>query len=383
MAVGLSTALGAFAQGTAFTYQGRLEDAGVPANGVYDLQFTVFGVASGGAAKGGPLEVEDVAVTNGLFTVLLDFGAPPFPGASRWLAIGVRPGASTGVYTNLSPRQAITATPFAITAGSVTGPINGSFITAGSITASQLAAGAAGANLAASGQSAVASGGIVISATKNPELCAAGYVKLGTTQLGDHWQCRLTTPAPAGRNRHTGVWTGTELIIWGAINENGLLNSGGRFNPTTGVWTALATSNAPAPRKHHTAVWTGTAMIVWGGYDDTNPLNTGGSYNRVTDTWTPGGIPTNNAPVARGEHTAVWTGTEMIIWGGADGVTLVNTGGRYHAASNSWFVSGTSVAAAPTVRYLHTAVWTGTEMLVWGELPSAHSTTPGPTIPAS
>ena len=75
-------------------------------------------------------------------------------------------------------------------------------------------------------------------------------------------------------------------------------------------------TNAPSARVAHTAVWTdsGSEMIVWGGANSGSYLNTGGRYNPVTDTWTATG--TTNAPSARFNHTAVWTGSEMIVWGG-------------------------------------------------------------------
>src|SRR5215831_1985199 len=79
------------AQGTAFTYQGRLTDGAVPATGTYDFTFQVFDAASGGASQGGPLTTNGVGVAGGLFTVILDFGPGPFSsGAPRWLEIGVR-----------------------------------------------------------------------------------------------------------------------------------------------------------------------------------------------------------------------------------------------------------------------------------------------------
>src|SRR5437773_2230054 len=81
------------------------------------------------------------------------------------------------------------------------------------------------------------------------------------------------------------------------------------------TWTATTLTNAPTPRVDHTAVWTGTEMIVWGGGDNNSQsFNTGGRYNPSTDSWT--STSTTNVPAARGSHTAVWTGSEMIIWGG-------------------------------------------------------------------
>lgn len=109
-----------FAQGTAFTYQGVLSQGGSAVNGANDLTFTLYNAASGGATVGASNVVNDLVMSNGLFAVTLDFGAGAFDGAARWLQIAARPGASTGGYTNLAPRTAITATPYAIHAGGVT-----------------------------------------------------------------------------------------------------------------------------------------------------------------------------------------------------------------------------------------------------------------------
>src|ERR1043165_383677 len=84
----------ALAQTTSFTYQGRLTDGGGPATGAYDLQFKLFDALTGGVQVGATATLEDVAVSAGSFTATLDFGAAAFPGANRWLEIGVRPGVS-------------------------------------------------------------------------------------------------------------------------------------------------------------------------------------------------------------------------------------------------------------------------------------------------
>lgn len=100
---------------SAFTYQGRLTDAGAPATGTYDLQFALFDTVSGGAQAGETLVRDDVAVVNGVFTVTLDFDAPVFTStAAKFLEIGVRPGASEGDFTLLAPRQPITSSPYAV-----------------------------------------------------------------------------------------------------------------------------------------------------------------------------------------------------------------------------------------------------------------------------
>ncbi|HUV88600.1 MAG TPA: hypothetical protein VMY80_03025, partial [Anaerolineae bacterium] len=102
--------------GTAFTYQGRLTDGGSPANGSYDFRFILYDDAVGGSQVGGIVTVDDQTVTEGLFTVLLDFGSSAFTGDARYLEVAVRPGASTGDYSTLSPRQALTPAPYALNA---------------------------------------------------------------------------------------------------------------------------------------------------------------------------------------------------------------------------------------------------------------------------
>lgn len=118
----LLAALGCFlgaapilAQNRAFTYQGRLTTSGTPANGRYDMQFTLFALESSGNPSSDPITIPDVSVTNGVFTVPLDFGADAFTGVSRWLAIQVRPAGSQNFIT-LAPRQSITPAPLALTA---------------------------------------------------------------------------------------------------------------------------------------------------------------------------------------------------------------------------------------------------------------------------
>src|SRR5438128_10191546 len=111
----LSILIGAsavFAQTNSFTYQGRLTDGGTAANGNYDLQFVLFDSLSGGAQVGSTQTINTVPVSNGVFTVSLDFGANSFPGANRFLEISARP--TGGSFTLLTPRQQVTSTPYAI-----------------------------------------------------------------------------------------------------------------------------------------------------------------------------------------------------------------------------------------------------------------------------
>jgi EAL domain-containing protein (putative c-di-GMP-specific phosphodiesterase class I) len=119
----LSSAL-AWAQspaGTAFTFQGVFKQSGTPADGVFDLRFTLFDAATGTGQIGDPVTVEDVAVTSGVFAVELDFGAGAFAGDARWVEIGVRDGGSTGALSALSPRRQLTPTPYAVDAATLGG----------------------------------------------------------------------------------------------------------------------------------------------------------------------------------------------------------------------------------------------------------------------
>ena len=100
--------------GSQFSYQGRLMDGNTPANGLYDFEFRLFDDPFGGNAVGSILQLADIPVENGVFSVDLNFGTAPFAGQARWLAIGVREGTSTGAYDPLTPRQNLTVTPYAL-----------------------------------------------------------------------------------------------------------------------------------------------------------------------------------------------------------------------------------------------------------------------------
>jgi hypothetical protein len=129
------------AQGTAFTYQGRLNANGAPATGSYDLNFALYADSGGVLQVGGAIADSAVGVTNGLFTVTLDFGAN-FPGAARWLQIGVRTN-GVGSFTLLSPLQPLTPAPYSITAESANNLL-------APLPASQLAGTISNANLPSS-----------------------------------------------------------------------------------------------------------------------------------------------------------------------------------------------------------------------------------------
>ena len=427
-------------------YQGRVAVGTTNFNGSGAFKFALVNAAAtttywsndGSSTAGAqPTAAVTLTVNNGVYsgllgdTALANMTAIPnsvFSNADVRLRVWFNDG--TNGSQLLTPDQRIAAVGYAMMAagvpdGAITalkiaeGAVGSSQLAAGAVTStriangavgsSQLEAGAAAANLNSSGQSGVASGGIVMSATdNNAALSGAGYLRIGAVALGEAWSQRQSaaiaprsrhgavwtgsemivwggydgtalntgarfspgtnswgtvnpTGAPAARYEHTAVWTGSELIVWGGQSNNISMSGGGRYNPATFVWATISTTGAPSARHNHTAVWTGSEMIIWGGYSSSTnaSLNDGARYNPATNSWT--AVTATGAPSARNQHTAVWTGSEMIIWG-ADFVG--NTGGRYNPAGNSW--TAISTTGAPSERNAHTAVWTGSGMIVWG-----------------
>jgi len=319
--------------------------------------------------------------------------------------------------------------PVSIPDGTVTtskiadGAVTGTKLADQSVSAEKLSSGAALSNLVAGGFGGVPMGGVVLSYVRDSaSLTLAGYSNVGafavsperwealkpSTSSGralhtavwtgnemivfggrsyqhageryhlvkNSWMTTSVAGQPAGRFAHVGIWTGSKMLIWGGVEGDfgnlSLFRDGGSYNPNTDSWAPITTTGAPSSRASATAVWTGLAMIVWGGsaspqnYDSPPYLNSGGIYFPHVDGWLD--LSTVGAPEARISHTAVWTGGEMIIWGGRNTLgTLLRTGGRFdmnRPSGQEWAV--TPIAGAPTARFGHTAVWTGREMIVWG-----------------
>ena len=229
--------LSAFAQGTAFTYQGRLNSSGVPANGSYDLAFTLFNTNTAGSAIAGPVTNTAVAVTNGLFTTTIDFGPGVFTGATNWLQIGV---ATNGVstFTPLSPRQQLTPVPYAIFANTASN-------LSGTVSAAQISGTVLSANLAGTYGNAVT-------------LNNAGNSFNGTY---------------AGNGANLASLNASQLTSIG--NDNG-----GSFNFFTG-----SAGNATTSGSYNTANGAGALLFnTTGGENTANGeaallSNTGGSFN--------------------------------------------------------------------------------------------------------
>jgi len=180
--------------------------------------------------------------------------------------------------------------------------------------------------------------------------------------VADTWSATSTTNAPSARRSHVAVWTGTEMLIWGGRHGPNYPEGGGRYDSITNTWTAMSSLNEPERRNSsNPAVWTGSLMLFWGG-----DSLTGGRYDPAADLWTP--IASLAGPTPRNDGSAVWTGSLMVLWGGYDSVSsryfLVDIGERYDPLTDSW--SPTSTLDAPLRRAGHSALWTGSRMIVWG-----------------
>ena len=201
------------------------------------------------------------------------------------------------------------------------------------------------------------------------------------------WSPTSLTNAPSARRSHTAVWTGNEMIIWGGDDCGStctIYNDGGKYLPQSDIWTTLAGGvNVPEARSSHSAVWNGSVMVIWGGSTSDGStsirFNSGGRYNNNSDGWLPTSVA-GAVPEPRAGHQAVWTGTEMLIWGGLAIIGSTNyplsSGGRYSPSSDQWQTTSTS-ASSPSARTYHTAIWTGIEMISWGGYDP--TTMPAPT----
>lgn len=360
--------------GSGYTTAPTVTIAAPPAQTIFSTYWSNDGTSSAGEE---PTTSVALPVQNGLYSVQLGGNGmasfdPNIFATPLHLRIWFNDG--THGFQQLTPDQPLAAAPYAMTARLADtvppGSIGGFQLANGAVSSTKLSPGAAAANLNASGQSGIPSGGVVLSATENPSLVAAGYVKLAPAKLSDNWTAGSAAGAPVPASSPACVWTGTELFVW-----IGGASGGGLYNPATNSWTSLygnALNAPPEARDNASAIWTGTEVIVWGGTKSHSSIilghSDGGRYNPATNTWQPISSTMPNAPAGRTAHTAVWTGSKMIVWGGISVDTLVNTGGIYDPAANggngSWIA--TTLVDAPPARVGHTAVWTGSEMVVWG-----------------
>jgi hypothetical protein len=219
------------AQGTAFTYQGQLQQNGSPANGSYDLQFILYNASVGGSQAGPILTNSATAVSNGLFTMTLDFGEGIFTGTNYWLDIAVRSNGA-GTFAELSPRQPLTPAPYAVFAGTssnlsgtvsvgqLNGTVGNSQLAHNSITLTAGTGLSGGGTVALGGATTLTNAG-VLSVTGNPDITATnagGAVTLGDTATSSNAVGTLVKRNASG-NFAAGTISATSFS--GAFNGNG------------------------------------------------------------------------------------------------------------------------------------------------------------------
>jgi hypothetical protein len=213
-----------------------------------------------------------------------------------------------------------------------------------------------GAPSARSGHSATWSGGrmIVFGGRNASSVLATGAAYDPVT---DRWEPLPTLNAPAARQLHTAVDAGGEVIVFGGEAITGAPHAtGASFHVADWVWTALPAG--PAARTRHTAVWTGDEMLVVGGSTTatgTTGLAAGGRYIPRLGAW--GSL---DAPVAVYGHGAVFTGNRLVVWGGSSALGPVT----YDPLTRGWTTSA-APGAAP-VRDRPSMCWTGSEVVIWG-----------------
>ncbi len=169
-----------------------------------------------------------------------------------------------------------------------------------------------------------------------------------------------------GRFGHAAVWTDGEVVIVGGQRDYDSVpfDDGAAYDPKRGEWRTIAPFPL-GPRTGASAIWTGNDVIVWGGSaggDGPVFLGNGAAYDLAADTWRPIALP--GAELTSDIwYESVWTGTEMIIWGGRRASDTVAVGAAYDPRAGTW----RDLPAGPLFpRFSHSMVWTGTEVIVWG-----------------
>jgi hypothetical protein len=166
------------------------------------------------------------------------------------------------------------------------------------------------------------------------------------------------------------VWTGEEVLIWGGWNRAlDRLDSGALYSPDRDRWRAIAVDGAPRGRCRAIGIWADGEFIVWGGVivstdvagtEREEAVNDGARYNVAEERWQ----RISPSPLSyRRDAVAIWTGSELIVWGGLEFGTdrALADGAAYRPASDSWRM----IARAPMVFAGQRAHWSGREMILW------------------
>jgi len=199
---------------------------------------------------------------------------------------------------------------------------------------------------------------------------SGGYLASGALYRPSihRWRPISAIGAPSERERAVSGWTGSRFFVWGGRNTRGALASGAVYDPVTDAWSPLTPENQPSPRFGAASVFTTPRVFIWGGGPVAAATSGTGAFLNIDGD----GLPTSwsamspiGAPRARIGHTAVWTGSQLLICGGQDASSSpLADGASYDPVADQWTTLSSS--NAPSARAFHTAVWTGTEMVIFG-----------------
>jgi N-acetylneuraminic acid mutarotase len=180
------------------------------------------------------------------------------------------------------------------------------------------------------------------------------------TPATDKWRKLPAAPISA-RTPAATAWTGTEMLVWGGVSENGFFADGAAYDPAANRWRPMAASPLAA-RNAGVAAWSGRELLVWSGGNVDTGFRDGAAYDPAADRWR----PLSASPLApRAGAAGVWTGREMLVWSGVDPAAGVEfrDGAAYDPAADRW----RPIASSPIAgRDDAAAVWSGRELLVWG-----------------
>lgn len=357
--------------GTGFTYQGRLSDGGSPADGAYDFEFRLFDAPEDGAQVGNSVVIDDYQVAEGLLTVELDFGQRIFTGQALYLEVGVRAGAGSGPYTVLSPRQPLTAAPYALSLpGLYTVPNSFSPNVVGGAWENALWDDLVGATIAGGGGSGmknvitdrfctIGGGADNVAGDESADPTDAWFAT-----VGGGWQNRATnanaTVGGGAENAAAGV---SSVVGGGYLNEaSGELHAtigggvgnqasganqatigGGDHNVASGEWNATVAGGAQNLAGGNEATVGGGAenravgeynATVGGGYANTasgSDATVGGGNANTAEGW---------AATISGGQTNTATASIATVGGGgynaADGWAATVAGGDGNRATENW-----------------------------------------------
>jgi hypothetical protein len=364
----------AHAQGTAFTYQGRLNSGGGVASGSYDFRFKLYSDALGNVQVGGSYVTNAIPVTNGLFTTAIDFGAGIFTGNNYWLEVDVKTNGA-GSYTVLNPFQPVTPTPYAIYANAASNLLGA--IKLAQLPASVVTNGASGLTLAGNlnGSASSFSGSLAGDVTGTQGATVVGTVG-GSTSANVHSAELLANAATTNNTANTlvlrdanGSYTAPLALALPNLRTTVSYN-GPTFVSANVIAGSTVNSNAPGvtgvviagggATQGFPQVINASYSSIGGGYSDTITANAsqsviaGGVGNTADAAGTSIGGGQGNTGSGQfstigGGNANTASGTYATVPGGyannASGTTSFAAGNRAKAVNNGSFVWGDSTPA--------------------------------------